>query len=127
MRNISRPLSRIVIPSVIVLTIAAATVFGEFHRLVSITGGSGQQLSTALATAGYAGPVQLDELIICNPTGSANTIYLGSSSAVNASTGFPIAAGNCERWRAAGRAIDSSSYFIFVATTQNVAVSLRPR
>lgn len=113
--------------ALLLMALATATVFAEYHRLVSITGGSGQQLSTALATAGYAGPVQLDELIICNQTGAANTIYVGSSSAVNASTGFPIAAGTCERWRAAGRAIDVSSYFIFSATTLSIAVSLRPR
>jgi hypothetical protein len=113
--------------SIILFFCFTIPVLAEFHRLVSITGGSGQQLSTSLATAGYAGPVQLDELIICNPTGSANTIYIGSTSAVNASTGFPIVAGNCERWRAAGRAIDVTSYFIFSATTQSIAVSLRPR
>lgn len=118
---------RILSAVLLLVALTTATVFGEFHRLVSITGGSGQQLSVSLATAGYTGPVQLDELIICNQTGAANTIYIGNTSAVNASTGFPIAAGTCERWRAAGRNIDASSYFIFSAATLSIAVSLRPR
>jgi hypothetical protein len=103
------------------------TVFAEFHRLVSITGGSGQRLTTALATAGYTGGDHVDELIICTPSGSANTMYLGHISTVNASTGFPIPAGTCERWRAAGRNIDMTSYYLFVATTQNAAISIRSR
>lgn len=103
------------------------TTFAEFHRLASVTGGSGQRLTTVLTTAGYTGGDHVDELILCNPTGSANTLYLGSASSVNASTGFPIVAGTCERWRAAGRPVDLSTYYLFVATTQGAAISVRQR
>lgn len=113
--------------SAIIIFFCATAVFAEFHRLVSITGGSGQRLTTAMTTAGYTGGAHVDELILCNPTGSANTLYLGSVASVNASTGFPIVAGTCERWRAAGRPIDMSTYYLFAATTQNAAISVRPR
>lgn len=100
----------------------------EFAKLVSISGGSpGSRLSSSLSTAGFSGNTSLDELTICVPSTNTNTLYLGSSSSVNASTGFPIKPGVCITYRAAATAIEASSIYTFEATTESVAVTLRER
>lgn len=103
------------------------TALAEFIQLVSITGGSGQQLSTALATAGYTGRVDVDELTICVPATNTNTMYLGSATGVNASTGFPLAPGDCLTSRAEKEAVHTTSIYIFVASTESAAIWLRSR
>lgn len=100
----------------------------EFSRLVSIPGGTpAQRLSVSLGNAGYTGSSAMDELTICNPSTNANTMYLGSASNVNASTGFPLEQGSCISYRAAGRPVEASAYFIYVAATADAAITLRQR
>jgi hypothetical protein len=110
-----------------VLTLAALSVRAEFIKQVSVTGGSAQRLSTLLVASGYAGPTSLDELTIKVPDGNSNTLYYGSSSAVNASTGFPLNPGDSKTWRAAGAPIEASSIYLYVATTESEAVDIRER
>lgn len=110
-----------------VILAITTVVFGEFTKLVSITGGSAQRLSTSLTSAGYSGSTALDELTVCVPDANTNTMYLGSQSNVNASTGFALAPGTCITYQAAGRPIDSSTMYVYTATTESIAVTLRPR
>jgi hypothetical protein len=121
--------SLILITTVLALMVLAVSVHGEFTRLVSISGGSSApRLMDSLVAAGYTGSASLDELMICNPTGAANTLYIGNVATVNASTGFPVAAGTCApTYRAAARPINASSFFIFSAVTESAAISLRER
>lgn len=117
----------IVLPVALMLSIVAASAV-EFSRLVSIQGGTpAQRLSVALGNAGYTGGSAMDEMSLCVPSANANTMYIGSASNVDATTGFPLAPGDCITYRAAGRPIEASSFFIFVATTESLAVTLRPR
>lgn len=101
--------------------------YGEFAKLISISGGSGQRLSSSMAASGYTGPSLLDEITICVPNTDANIEYIGFNSTVNASNGFPLNQGDCITYRAAGRAIDSSRIWLWNATSQSVAISLRER
>lgn len=110
------------------LALLVVVVRAEFTKKVSITGGSpAPQLSSSLATAGYLGGTTLDELTICVPSTNTNTMYLGSSSSVNATTGFPLAPGVCITYRSGARAIESSHIYCFESSTESIAVTLRER
>ena len=121
--------SLVLIATVLVLLTLTVSVHGEFTRLVSINGGSpAPRLMDSLVAAGYTGPASLDQLDICNPTGAADTLYIGNVATVNASTGFPVPAGTCApTFRAAARPVNASSFFIFSAVTESAAISLRER
>lgn len=112
---------------VVALLVLTISVSAEFTKLVSITGGSAQRLSISLSDAGYTGTASVDELTFCVPSANANTMYLGSQSNVNASTGFPIEPGTCITYRAGGRAINMASFYVFTNTTESAAISLRER
>lgn len=110
------------------LLLIAVPTSAEFSKLVPIGGGSpAKRLSDAMNTAGYTGSSALDELTLCVPSSNVNTMYVGSASNVNDTTGFPLEPGTCITYRAAGRPIESSSIYIYTATTESAAVSLRQR
>lgn len=113
---------------VVALLVTTALGFGQFNRTISVTGGSAQRLSTVLASGGYSSPETLDELTICNPAGAANTLYLGQSD-VDASNGFPLLAGECKTERAVstGNPVQSGQIYLFTATTQSAAFSVRSK
>jgi len=111
----------------VLLIVTVAYAADQYNRQVSVTGGSPQRLSAVLATAGYAGTMSLDELELCNPSGAANTLYVGEPD-VSSTNGYPVAAGGtCWHQQAADRPIDATKLYLRVATTQNVVVSLRSR
>jgi hypothetical protein len=117
-------ISAVMLAALLTLTFA---VHGEFTKLVSITGGSAQRLTDSLSAAGYTGTASVDEMTLCVPSANVNTMYLGSQSNVNASTGFPVEPGTCITFRSGQRPIDVSSFWTYVATTENAAITLRPR
>lgn len=98
----------------------------EFNRACSVTGGSAQQLSTVLSACGYSGVVSLDELTLKNPSAAANTLYIGQSD-VDATNGYEVEAGGSATRRTGSVPIQSERIYLFVATTQNVMVSLRSK
>lgn len=103
-------------------------VRAEFSKQVSITQGSpAPRLSDALVTAGYTGAMSMDEMTICDPIANTKSFFLGSNANVNASTGFEIPPGVCVTYRSAARAVNAASFFVFTATTQNAAITLRER
>lgn len=100
----------------------------EFSKAVSISGGSpAPRLSASLATAGYTGTSQMDELTLCVPSTNVNTLYLGNDANVTATTGFGLAPGTCVTYRTGQRAVDASAFFTYEATTESIAVTLRQR
>lgn len=99
---------------------------GEFARLVSITGGSpAKRLMDSLVVAGYNEAPQIDEITLCVPSSNTNPMYVGSAGTVNNTNGFAIVPGDCQTYRAARRSIDVTRIYLYVATTESVAVSLR--
>lgn len=128
MKRFSNWRAALILYTAMFLGLWLVSVHAEFTRLVSIPGGTPpQRLTVSLGNAGYTGPSAMDEMTICVPDANVNTMYLGSQSSVNASTGFALAPGSCITYTAAGRPIEASSFWIFVATTESCAVSLRPR
>lgn len=100
----------------------------EFDQLVSVTGGTAQNLLTVLQAAGYGGGLIGTELRYRVP--DAQSLYLGSASTVNASTGDPIDPGAYSTERATGflgDAIDPSQKYLFLATTDNVGIFFRAK
>ncbi len=99
-----------------------------YTRACSVVGAAARQLSAVLSTAGYAGALSLNELTIRNPVGSANDLYIGQSD-VDATNGLKLTPGESITWRATnqGDVIDASRVYLYVAVTQNAAVSLRAK
>jgi hypothetical protein len=100
----------------------------EFNETCSVTGGSAQKLSTVLTACGYADYTGLRELSLLNPDDAANDLYIGRSN-VSASHGYKRSPGDSKTWRAAGDAdqIQAGQIYLYVATTQNVMISLRSK
>jgi hypothetical protein len=111
----------------LIVALCATAFAAEFDKTVSVTGGSGQRLSAVMTANGYNGGLLLKQLIVCNPAGSANTLYIGNAPTVDATTGFPLSAGACINWSApeGGTGIDSTQKYLYTATTQNEAISAR--
>lgn len=112
--------------SALLLTfLLAISVFAmEFNRSVNVPGGAAQRLTGVLTGGGYTGPATLDALTICNPDAATNTLYIGQSD-VSASNGFPLEAGVCYTWPSGQRPTDAGRIYLFTATSQNAAISLR--
>lgn len=105
------------------MVLAAAIAFaGEYNRRVSVTGASPQRVSTLMNTAGYNGTMLVDEWTACNS--GAATVYIGQNN-VSASNGFALASGDCKTERKASVGIDLTQKYLYVASTQNVDISLR--
>lgn len=114
----------------ILLVCSVAFASTHFVKMCSVTGGSGQRLSTVLTTAGYTGSVAVMDLEICNPSDATNALYIGSVSTVNASTGAKLVQGQCRHFP--GSTVmhdfnDTSKIWLFVATTQNAEIWVRSR
>lgn len=113
--------------AVVALLVLTISTHAEFSKKVSINGGSAVRLTTALSDAGYTGVASLDELSVCVPSSNVNSMYYGSQSNVNASTGNQLEPGSCQHFLAAARPVDASSYYFYVATTESLEVTLRGR
>jgi hypothetical protein len=99
-----------------------------YNRQCSVTGGSAQQLSAVLTTAGYAGPLSLQELTIVNPSAAANDLYFGQSD-VSTANGVKLSPGDSYTMRATNQTdqIDATRIYLYTASTQNAAVILRSK
>lgn len=102
-------------------------VHGEFIRQAAITTGTARSLFGTLNSVGYGGPPALDEATICNVSGNAVNLYLGTEASVTAASGFALEPGACMSWHAAQRGIDSQQIFIGTTVQQNAAISVRQR
>lgn len=100
----------------------------EFNRSCSVTGASAQQLSTVLSACGYSGVVSLAELTLRDPDAAANDLYVGQSD-VDATNGYKLAPGDSKTWRATSPqdVIEAGRIYLFVASTQNIHISLRSK
>lgn len=100
----------------------------EFTRSCSVTGGSAQQLSAVLTACGYTGVVSLQELSVKDPASAANNVYIGQSD-VSAANGYELEPGDSKTYRASnqGDQIEAGRIYLFVASTQNVMISLRSK
>lgn len=107
-------------------TAALNALAGPYNRRISVSGGSPQRLSTVLSGAGYLGTMALDELTVCVPNANSNTLYIGQSD-VSTSNGFALAPGTCFTQRGSTTAIDASSIYIRVVSTESESFSLRSR
>lgn len=107
---------------------APASANTSFTRSCSVTGGSAQSLSGVLTACGYAGVLSLQELSVKDPDAAANSVYVGQSD-VSAANGYELAPGDSKTWRATnqGDMIEAGRLYLFVATTQNVMISLRSK
>jgi hypothetical protein len=114
------------IPALLALSccFALAVSAAEFDKTISVSGGSSQRLSTLLTTAGYAGSYNLRTLTICNPSTSANTLYIGDTS-TDTTSGFPVEAGACYTYPPlpSGDAYPATGFWLYTATTQNAGIS----
>jgi hypothetical protein len=108
--------------------IGRVALAAEYNRACSVTGGSAQQLSAVLSTCGYTGVVSLQELSVKDPDDAANDLYVGQSD-VSSANGYKLSPGDSKTWRASnqGDAIDATRFYLSVATTQNVMISLRSK
>jgi hypothetical protein len=120
MRKLKLSLTIFVVACLFALSVYAA----EFDKTVSVTGGTSQRLSAVLVTGGWAGSYQLKTMTICNPASSANTLFLGNAS-TDTTSGFPLLAGDCDTFPVLpqGDGYDSTQFWLYVATTQNAAIS----
>lgn len=114
--------------AVLLLVMTPHTRAAEFNRSCSVTGGSAQQLSTVLSACGYSGGVSLQELTLKDPDAASNDLYVGQSD-VDASNGYKIAIGDSKTWRASNQTdvIEATRMYVFVASTQNIHISLRSK
>ena len=112
--------------STILLTLLLAiSIFAtDFNRTFNVPGGQARRLSNLLSDGGYSGSNTLDFLTICNPTGNANTLYVGQSD-VSASNGAAILAGDCNTWPAGKQPTQAGQIYLFTATSQNATFILR--
>lgn len=106
---------------------------GQFNDTASVTGGSGQQLSTILFANNF--PVNRytemigTELTLFAPAGQS--LFVGNDATVTntgATQGLEIIAGAYDTQRASGNGgdvIDPSTIWLYVATTDNVGVRFR--
>lgn len=92
-----------------------------FNKLVSVTGGSAQRLSTLLTANGYTGSMIGTRLSITAPSGAS--LFTGSSSSVDNTTGTEWLAGDTYSEHASGLygdVIDPSQIYLYLASTANV-------
>lgn len=110
------------------LALGAVAYANSFVRACSVTGGSAQQLSAVMATCGYAGTNQLQELTVVNPDAAANDLYVGQSD-VSAANGLKLAPGVSITFRAASQqdVVDAGRLYLFVSSTQNAHLSARSK
>lgn len=110
------------------LTVAVVAANTTFIRRTSITGGSAQQLSSVLSTAGFTGTTSLQELTLRNPPANANDLCIGQSD-VSASTGLCLQPGESLTMRAVSQqdAIYTSQIYLYVSSTQDASILARDK
>lgn len=102
-------------------------VHAEFIRQVGISGGAARELYNTLQRTGYQGQPGLDELMICNKKTNSANMWYGYQSSMDSASGNVIEPGACVSWRAGFKPINTTQIFIYVASTQNMEVTLRER
>lgn len=125
MKNVLR---RALPATALLLALALAAPAGEYNRSCPVTGGSAQQLSAVLSACGYSGVLSLQELSIKDPDSAANSVFVGQSD-VSAANGYELQPGDSKTWRASnqGDQIEAGRIYLYVASTQNVMISLRSK
>lgn len=109
----------------LIATLCVTAFATEFDKTASVTGGTSQRLSAVLVANSWAGTLRAQTFTVCNPAGSANTVYLGNAS-TDTTSGFPILAGDCftKPVLPLPDGYDLTSQWLYVATTQNVGISV---
>lgn len=118
---------RLLFLSLIVGAVCATT----FVKQVAIVGTAPRRLSTLLTNANYTGSSGVLELNICNPTDAAGTLYVGSNSNVNSTTGARLDQGDCIRFATTGTTGDlgvrTDDLYLLTNANQNAEIWLRTR
>lgn len=102
-----------------------------FMKQVAVVGGGARRLSTVLSNANYTSSSGVLELNVCNPSDAPGTLYVGSNSNVNATTGSRLVQSQCIRFAATGATGDigvkTDDFYLFTSANQNAEVWLRTR
>lgn len=113
------------------LLIVGAIYATTFVKQVAIVGTAPRRLSTLLTNANYTGSSGVLELNVCNPTDAAGTLYVGSNSNVNSTTGARLDQGDCIRFVATGVSGDigvkTDELYLLTNANQNAEVWLRTK
>lgn len=125
-------MNRRLIAAVPTLVLLAVMVYATaFMKQVAVVGGGARRLSTVLANANYAASTGVLELNICNPSDAAGTLYVGSNSNVNATTGSRLVQSQCMRFAASGASTDlgvkTDEFYLFTNANQNAEIWLRTK